>query len=585
MHVKYLSKFSEVSSMRASRTHNAWRVSSQVGERSGTAMSSERHRGAGNDIRTCEGCSPQPHVSHWTSMAMFQVLSSYTLIAPFFLFVIIYSLGRRNSRRLPPGPYGFPLVGNVRETPFEHPEYTFASWAKKYGDLIYNEFFGHRTVIINSQKIAQELLEKRGAKYSSRPRMTMLAEMLGWNPTLTLLPYKAESRRKQRKWIHGTFGEKKSVQGFEGLKKRETYIFVLGLMETPDDYGLHVKRFLAALVLESVYGHRITSLDDEYVTMMDSAMEATTTTGAAGGTLVDMLPFLKHMPAWMPGAGWKRAALRARKLVWQGHHLPYRMAREAIESGGAPPSLLSTLMGDSTKTGQFEQEENDIIYTTGVIYAAATDTTKAALLTFILAMTLHPEVGRKMQEEIDRVIGKHRLPTIEDRPDLPYVDSVLKETYRWHAPLPLGIPHYITEDDEYEGYQLPQDTTIMANMWAICRDERVWNDPTAFRPERFLELDPSEAEALDPRHVVFGYGRRQCPGRLFADTALFLVIATMAATLDIRKARDAEGKEIIPEVSWLPAFISPPEDFVCAIAPRSSSAKTSVADALAGASA
>ncbi|TFY68455.1 hypothetical protein EVJ58_g999 [Rhodofomes roseus] len=385
------------------------------------------------------------------------------------------------------------------------------------GDLIYNEFFGHRTVIINSQKIAQELLEKRGAKYSSRPRMTMLAEMLGWNPTLTLLPYKAESRRKQRKWIHGTFGEKKSVQGFEGLKKRETYIFVLGLMETPDDYGLHVKRFLAALVLESVYGHRITSLDDEYVTLMDSAMEATTTTGAAGGTLVDMLPFLKHMPAWMPGAGWKRAALRARKLVWEGHHLPYRMAREAIESGGAPPSLLSTLMGDSTKTGQFEQEENDIIYTTGVIYA--------------------------------------------------------------------GIPHYITEDDEYEGYQLPQDTTIMANMWAICRDERVWNDPTAFRPERFLELDPSEAEALDPRHVVFGYGRRQCPGRLFADTALFLVIATMAATLDIRKARDAEGKEIIPEVSWLPAFISPPEDFVCAIAPRSSSAKTSVADALAGASA
>ncbi|KAH9929346.1 cytochrome P450 [Fomitopsis serialis] len=307
--------------------------------------------------------------------------------------------------------------------PSKHLEHTFASWSKKYGDLMYNESFGHRTIIINSQRVARDLLEKRGAKYSNRPRMTMLVELIGWDPIPALLPYRSEGHRKQRRWTWSAFGDKKSVQKYKDLGERETCIFLLGLMETPDDYALHIKRYLAGLVLESVYGHRITSLEDEYVTLMDNAMEATTTTtGAAGGALVDIIPILKYVPAWLPGAGFKRAALHARSLV----------------SGDAPPSFTSALVEKAQKMGQLTQDENLIRYAAGNIYGAATDTTQSALLTFFLAMVLHPEVYNRAQEEVDRVVGKNRLPTSEDRPHLPYIEAVLKETYRWHAPVILG---------------------------------------------------------------------------------------------------------------------------------------------------
>lgn len=110
----------------------------------------------------------------------------------------------------------------------------------------------------------------------------------------------------------------------------------------------------------------------------------------------------------------------------------------------------------------------------------------------------------------------------------------------------------------------------------MCRDERVWEDPALFKPERFLKPGRSqpESETLDPRNIVFGYGRRSvvrsnisglaqvtserhriCPGRHFADTTLFLTIANMAATLDIRKARDADGVEVTPRISFTDSLI------------------------------
>jgi cytochrome P450 len=84
---------------------------------------------------------------------------------------------------------------------------------------------------------------------------------------------------------------------------------------------------------------------------------------------------------------------------------------------------------------------------------------------FFLAMTLYPEIQRKAQEEIDRVIGPSRLPGFEDRPHLPYIDAIVKEVLRWHPVAPMGIPHMTTEDDVYEGYLIPKGAYLLPNIW------------------------------------------------------------------------------------------------------------------------
>jgi cytochrome P450 len=82
-------------------------------------------------------------------------------------------------------------------------------------------------------------------------------------------------------------------------------------------------------------------------------------------------------------------------------------------------------------------------------------------------MTLFPEVQRKAQEEIDRVIGSGRLPVVADRPNLPYINAIVKEILRWHPVAPMGLPHMTTEDDICEGYLIPKGAYIMPNVWLV----------------------------------------------------------------------------------------------------------------------
>jgi cytochrome P450 len=82
-------------------------------------------------------------------------------------------------------------------------------------------------------------------------------------------------------------------------------------------------------------------------------------------------------------------------------------------------------------------------------------------------MTTHPEIQAKAQEEIDRVVGSERLPTVEDRPGLPYVEALLNEVLRFSSVLPQGVPHKVRASDVFEGYAIPEGTIIMPNIWYV----------------------------------------------------------------------------------------------------------------------
>jgi cytochrome P450 len=89
------------------------------------------------------------------------------------------------------------------------------------------------------------------------------------------------------------------------------------------------------------------------------------------------------------------------------------------------------------------------------------------MTTFFLAMSKFPEFQQKAQEEIDRVVGTDRLPDYEDRSKLPYVEALLKETFRWHPIAPIGVPHVTTKDDSCGGYSIPKGAMIIPNIWYV----------------------------------------------------------------------------------------------------------------------
>jgi len=153
------------------------------------------------------------------------------------------------------------------------------------------------------------------------------------------------------------------------------------------------------------------------------------------------------------------------------------------------------------------------------------------------------------------------------------VEAILKETLRWTAAAPLGLPHRLRQDDIYNGMHIPKDSLIFANIWAITRDEEIYPDPYTFKPERFLEgIDQITQRQKNVKNCVFGYGRRQCPGINLADSSLWLLIVSMVAILNIKKAVDEKGDVIEPVYTFENSVFRIPTPFKCDIRPRSEEA-------------
>jgi len=123
-------------------------------------------------------------------------------------------------------------------------------------------------------------------------------------------------------------------------------------------------------------------------------------------------------------------------------------------------------------------------------------------------MVLYPKVLKKAQAELDRVVGHGRLPDYSDREDLPYIEAIMKEVLRWNPPLPIAIPTRVTQDDVYRGYFIPEGATIVQNVWAVTRDEKLFPDPETFNPDRYLKDGKIDPTVFSPEERVFGGGRR-----------------------------------------------------------------------------
>lgn len=147
-------------------------------------------------------------------------------------------------------------------------------------------------------------------------------------------------------------------------------------------------------------------------------------------------------------------------------------------------------------------------------------------------IVLHPDVQSKVHEELDKVVGRSRTVTESDINELVYLTSVIKEVLRLHPPGPLlSWARLAITNTTIDGYYVPEGTTAMVNMWAICRDPEVWEDPLEFKPSRFVAHNGSEMEfsilGSDLRLAPFGSGRRTCPGKALGLTTINFWVASL----------------------------------------------------------
>ena len=134
---------------------------------------------------------------------------------------------------------------------------------------------------------------------------------------------------------------------------------------------------------------------------------------------------------------------------------------------------------------------------------------------------------KRLQQELEDVVGIERLVEEKDLPNLPYLDMVIKETFRFHSPGRFLIPHQSMEDMEINGYYIPKNSRILVNVWAIGRDPNVWSENVEeFWPERFIGRN-IDVRGHDFELIPFGSGRRICPGMQLGLTTVRFVVAQL----------------------------------------------------------
>ncbi|CUA71257.1 O-methylsterigmatocystin oxidoreductase [Rhizoctonia solani] len=193
-------------------------------------------------------------------------------------------------------------------------------------------------------------------------------------------------------------------------------------------------------------------------------------------------------------------------------------------------------------------------------------------------MLHYPEVQRLAQEEIDEKLGKNRLPTSSDLDFLPYVEALYKEVLRWQPLGPIGIPHRFGSDtdDEYKGMRIPANAMVIANIWNMLQDPDIYQSPENFNPSRYLGTN----QEPNPEDVVFGFGRRRCPGINVARSSVQLSIALTLAAYDITPLVGEDGKPILPQLEYTNATIRHPKPFRCNMVPRSEKLRELIEDML-----
>lgn len=478
---------------------------------------------------------------------------------------------------MPPGPTPIPFLGNKHQLPKSQPWIQFQKWSKIYGP-IFTIWIGRKpTVIISDPVIAADLMEKRSTKYSSRPRMVAMGEILWDGASILVQPYGKEWSVR-RKLLHQALTPK-ALRLYKPVQTAEASRLCCELMQSPANWEKLLERFTSSIVFCVAYGHRIDSLNAEVIHQRFNFMHYSASLNVPGKFLVESFPILKHVPDVL--APWKadikshgREEAAANMALVEG--VRSDMTRAKTRGDEVPDSLCKLLL-ELREKEHIPLSDRDFSFIPASLFGAGSDTTASTLCTAFLALVTHPETLRAAHEELDTVIGSSRTPVFDDEARLPYIRALVKEVLRWRPVAVLGgTPHASTEADHYEGYYIPAGTTILGNSWAINLNEEYYPNPHYFNPSRFLDtalaekakhptIDAGKAHPAKAGHSSFGWGRRICPGADLAANSLFVALAKILWAFDISPREGVRYDTF----AYTEGFNIRPQKFECDIVIRS----------------
>ncbi|XP_059215600.1 steroid 17-alpha-hydroxylase/17,20 lyase [Centropristis striata] len=452
------------------------------------------------------------------------------------LALLALQLKRRMSTRAPqeaPHLPALPLIGSLLSLRSPHaPHVLFKKLQEKYGQTYSLMMGSHCVIIINQHKHAKEVLLKKGKIFAGRPRTVTTDVLTRDGKDIAFGDYGA-TWRFHRKIVHGAlcmFGE--GSASIEKIIYAEAQSLCSFLAEAAAarlslDLSPELTRAVTNVICSLCFNSSYHRGDQEFEAMLRYSQGIVDT--VAKDSLVDIFPWLQIFP---------NADLRLLKqCVSVRDELLQKKYNEhkADYSDHVQRDLLDALLrakrsAENNNTAEISAEsvalsDDHLLMTVGDIFGAGVETTTTVLKWAITYLIHHPQVQRRIQEELDSKVGGDRSPQLSDRGSLPYLEATIREVLRIRPVAPLLIPHVALSDTSIGDFKVRKGTRVIINLWSLHHDEKEWENPELFDPGRFLNTEGTGLIIPSPSYLPFGAGVRVCLGEALAKMELFLFLS------------------------------------------------------------
>ncbi|XP_057807040.1 cytochrome P450 71AU50-like [Salvia miltiorrhiza] len=421
--------------------------------------------------------------------------------------------------RLPPGPIGLPILGHFHLLG-KNPHVDLCRLARKHGPIMGLRLGFVRAVVVSSPAAAELVLKTHDLVFASRPRSDASCRMSYDQRNLAFAPY-GPYWRNMRKLCTLQLLSASKMKQFEPMRKAELGLLVASLKQSRDTVDLRARisavngDMNCLMILGRKYSDRDLDEQDGFKALFSETLEIT-----AQFNLADYFPYIGGLDLHGLNRRMKRLS-----NVFDG--FLEKIMEDHLQKKQQSHDFVDTMMAimDSGEAG-FEFDRTHIKAVLLDLLIAGMDTSATATEWTMSELLRHPAVMKKLQEELESIVGLESMVEESHLDKLEYLECVVKEVMRLHPVAPLLIPHESMEDCELQGFHIPKKSRVMVNVWAIGRDPDVWANPDSFTPERFVGSDID----MRGRHfelIPFSSGRRGCPGMQLGLALVKLLVAQL----------------------------------------------------------